>query len=249
MSLTRLEMANEVLDNLARDGSATTRSGTTLSDLAVRWLNRAQRQVARRRDMLFKISTSTTIDGTQTYAFPSNIRSVFSIKLEDGANSRKLACVMPWEFDSRVPLPSNDTETIPRYYIPYKASNQFELYKIPDAGYTLRMRHSYWPTDLASDSTTSDYHTANIDLDDVLIFLATSYGFKYLQELVDARSWRKDGWDRLQEVWEAERHSFPDWAPHGTGFGVSGMGTSYGEYYNNPFFYEEPMYGGREYTY
>lgn len=248
MALTRLQMANEVLDNLSRDGSATTRSGVTLSTMAVRWLNRAQRQIARKYDMLFKTSTSSTVDGQQTYSFPSNLRAVFSIKLESGINSRKLTCVMPWEFDNLVPLPSNDTETISKYYVPYKASNQFELYKIPDAAYTLRMRHSIWPTDLATDSSNTDYAAFNIDLDDALIFLATSYGFKYLQELVDARSWRKDGWDRVEEVWMAERESFPDWAPSGRGFTV-GVYAPPGEYYNNPFISEGGSYGGREYYY
>lgn len=247
MSLTRLQMANEVLDNLGRDGSATTRSGTTLSDMAVRWLNRAQRQVARRYDLIFEQSTATTLDGIKTYAFPSNVRSVFTVRLEDGVNSRKLTVVMPWEFDSRIPKPDVWTESKPWYYIPYKASNQFELYPIPDSGYTLRMRHSSWPTDLAADASTTDYSSFNIDLDDVLIFLATSYGFKYLQEIVDARSWRSDGWDRMKEVWIAERNSFPDWAPSGSGFSVTHGYNPRGEYYNNPFVASAGgLNGGRE---
>lgn len=239
MSLTRLEMVNEVLDTVNRSSAATTRSGVTLSDMAVRWLNRAQRQLARRYDMLFKTSTASTVASQQTYAFPDTLRAVFSVKLEDGLNSRKLKCVMPWAFDKRVPKPDEDTEERPTYYIPYKASNQFDLYRIPDDAYTLRMRHSSWPADLSSDSSVSDYWDAYIDVDDVLITLAVAAAFRFYQELIDARDWNKRGWEAARAVWLAERESFPDWAPSGEDPMYAEVSLT-GEYYNNPFMRSSP---------
>lgn len=234
MALTRLQMANEVLDNIGRSSTAETQSGATMSDMAVRWLNRAQREIARRYDLLFKISTATTVASIQTYSMPSNIRSLYSMVVEDGLESRKLICVMPWEFDRCVPKPSEATTGRPDYYVPYKLANQFELYRIPDAAYTLRMRHSIWPADLSADGSTSDYDTLNVNIDDVLVCIATSYGWKHLQELTDAAKWYKDGMDQIERVYISERHSFPDWAPAGVGF-ITGAPASVGEYYNDPF--------------
>lgn len=238
MALTRLEIVTEALDNLSRVSTGTMRSATTMATMGARWVNRAQVEVARKYDMLFRTSTASTVASTQTYAFPTNLRSLYTLVLEDGTNSRKLKCLMPWEFQKLVAKPSEEPTSHSSFYVPYNHTNQFELFPIPDAAYTLRMRHSCWPTALSTDGATSDYHTYGIDLDDVLVYLITSYGYQWLQELVDAKYWRDQAFSRLVEVYQAERDSFPDWDPKGKGFSTS---PAYiGEYYNDPFVIKEP---------
>jgi hypothetical protein len=238
MALTRIQIITEALDNLSRLGSGTTRSSTTLSTMGARWVNRAQVEVARKYDMLFKTSTASTLASTQTYAFPTNLRALYTLICEDGTNSRKLKLLMPWQFSKLVAKPSEEPTNRPGFYVPYNYSNQFELFPIPDAAYILRMRHSCWPTDLSTDAATSDYHVYGIDLDDVLVYLVTSYGYQWLQELVDAKYWRDQAMLRLKEVYTAERDSFPDWDPKGEGFSTES--TYIGEYYNDPFVIKEP---------
>jgi len=233
-------MSGEVLDNLGREGSAETRNGTTLSDMSVRWLNRAQLQAARKYNILFKTSTATTVADVQTYTFPATLRSLYSLRLENGIESRKLTCIMPWDFDKAVSKPDEDFTSTPTYYIPYKATNEFELYRIPDDTYTLRLRYSMWPADLALDASTSSYQVAGIDADDATIALATSYGYAYLQELVDATKWREAGWMLWKMISDATRDIFPDWAPREMGFSIYDSQELPGEYYNNPFVLRGP---------
>ena len=219
MSLTRLQMANEVLDNLSRGSDSLTRSGVTLADRVVTYLNRAQVEIGRKYDFLFKESTASTMPSQKTYALPVNINALYTIRVEDGLDSRKLTCVMPSDFDRFIPKPdATVVERRPDFYIPYKTSNQFELYPIPDASYTLRVRHSVWADNLLTDSSTCDYTVAGMDVDDVLISLATAYGWKWLGELVDAAAWRKEGLDTLKEVYKNSISGFPDWSPVGKGF-------------------------------
>lgn len=235
MALTRLQMANEVLDNLSRTGTSITRSGTTLSDRVVVWLNRAQTYIVRDYDMLFARSTTYTVAAQQTYAFPSNINAIYSMTIQNGTQSWKLKCVMPWEFDRYAANPSSDTNTQSAIYIPYKTTGDFELYPIPDDVYTLNLRYSTIPTALATDASTTDYSALGIDVDDVLIKYATSEGYKYLQELVDSAKWEADARASAKKVY-ANTQGSPDWSPSGNGFpgpGWSGYGIS--SYWNNPF--------------
>ena len=96
MALTRLQMVTEALDNMSRASTGTMRSATTLATMGARWVNRAQVEVARKYDMLFKPSTASTLADTQTYAFPSNLRALYTLTCEDGTNSRcVLVCELP----------------------------------------------------------------------------------------------------------------------------------------------------------
>jgi hypothetical protein len=238
MALTRLQMANEVLDNLGRGGTSQTRSGSTLSDRVVTWLDRAQVEIGRKYDLLFKESTAATVASTKSYSFPSNLNAVFSFRLEDGLESRKLICRMPWEFDQLRPKMDEYTTGRPDFYIPYKTTNTFELFRIPDAAYTIRIRHSCWASALSADGSTSDITAGGNDVDDVIISLATAYGWKWLGELVDAANWRKEGMELLKDVYKNAIGGPPDWEPTGRGFGNAP--SLIGEYYNDPFVKEDP---------
>lgn len=235
MALTRLQMVNEVLDNLARANTALTRSGTALSDRVVVWLNRAQTYILRDYDILFKRSTTSTVASQQTYAFPSDINAIYSMTIQNGTSSWKLTCMLPWEFDRYVANPSADVSTQSRIYVPYKTTGDFELYPIPDAVYTLNLRYSAIPTELAADSSVTDYSALGIDVDDILIKYATAEGYKYLQELIDSAKWEADAKSSAKKMYASLR-GYPDWSPLGNGF----PGPKYSEYrvsdyWNNPF--------------
>lgn len=227
---TRLQMVGEVLDNMAKSGSLTLGSGTLLSSRAVDYLNRAQFLIARQQDILQAIATSATVANQLSYSLPSRFRSVFDLRLEDGVNTRKLTCILPQNFDERIPKPSIYTASLPWFYVPYKDTGTFELFPIPDQVYTLRLRYSYFPAALSTDGQTSDYS----DLDDALIAFATMYGFRWMQELKDAVYWEAIGTDVLKQHKTMRLEQYPDWTPVSEGFGASG-GSYTGEYWNNPF--------------
>lgn len=234
-TLTRLQMANEVLDNMGRASTAATRSGSTLASRAVTWLDRASLRIARKESLLFTEATASTVADQKTYALPSNLRQLISIRLENGNNSRKLNCLMPREFDRMYPKPDQETTAAPDWYVWVKNTLTFELFRIPDAVYTMRLRYGYWPSLLSTDASTSDF----THMDDVLIYLATADGFRWLQELVDASSWHKRGMDALEDALKAERDLIPDWAPQAAGFTTSPP-YPIGDYWNEPFAIRDP---------
>ncbi len=230
-TLTRAQMRGEVLDNLAKGGSFTLQSGTTLTDRINMYLDRGQILIARKADLLQAVATAATIAGQQVYAFPSLFRAIFDMRLEDGFNTRKLILVMPDEMDKRVPKPDVYTDQRSVFYIPYKNTMTFELFPIPDAAYTLRLRYSYFPSSFTADDSVSEYS----NLDDALVAYATMYGFRWMQELKDAAYWEQTGNAIVKEYMDANQEQFPDWAPFSEGFSASGNGAYTGEYWNNPF--------------
>ena len=234
-TLTLSEMSAEVLDNLTQQGAMTTANGVTLSAMATRWLNRAQIRVARMHDLIWTEQTCSTAATQQRYAFDPLLRSVVTMRLEDGMNSRRLTLVMPSKIDSIVPKMDVNTTGKPTVYVPFENTNTFELFKIPDATYVLRIRCSLYPTPLSTASQVSDYTY----LDDVLIAYATMYGYQWLQEMNDSKFWKAIGNDELKAQINAEVSKFPDWVQQKEGFSAGLVGYI-GEYYNDPFIQSTP---------
>lgn len=226
--LTFSEMKAEVLDNVSKSSTARTKSLVTLDTMAGRYLNRAQTFVSRREDLLFAVATASTVASQKDYAMPSNIKTLYSIRVENGLQSNKLTVAMPWEFDKIVPKPNEVTTGQPDWYVPYKGD--FELYRIPDTVYTLRMRYAYWPTKLTTSGQTSDFTY----FDEVLIYYATAMVYFWLQEYADAKEWKTLAAEEYIAQITAERDAIPDWAPRSQGFSSQPPQTV-GEYYNDPF--------------
>lgn len=235
-TLTRLEMASAILDNMGRSSTLTLRSGTALSSRVVTWLNWAQIKVARQVDLLFATATTSTVANQDCYSFPASYNVIYTIRLEDGLQSTKLELVKPWEFDRIVPKADELPTGRPFYYIPFKDSGHFDVFPVPDAAYTMRIRYGYMPTTLSTNGQTSDY----TDLDDVLVYYGTSEGFKWLQELKDAAYWQARGDEALAESIANVNDAFPDWQPVARGFSSSYPQRILGEYYNNPFIQGDP---------
>lgn len=234
--LTLLEMRTEVLDNLTQTGTMVTANDVTLATMADRWVNRAQVRIARMHSLLWNEYTCSTIASQQRYSFPDYLRSIQSIRLEDGLNSLKLTCVMPSKFDAMFPKPSSQTIARPNIYVPYENTNTFELFPIADAAYTIRIRCSLYPTPLTTTSQKSDYTY----LDDVIISYATMYGYQWLQEMNDSKFWKAVGNDELAAQLKAEMSKFPDWVQVREGFSAGDTAGYIGEYYNNPFVLSDP---------
>lgn len=231
--MTQQDIANEALDNVAKKDVLTLQSGVTLATRMTIFVNRAQLWIARRSDILYNTYTATTIVNQQSYALPPAMRRLFSIRLLDGLQSRKLTCVLPWEMDKKIPSPSSITTGRSGYYTPYGDTLNFELFPIPDAAYTLKLRSSVYPTDFTSPTAVSQY----TNCDDALVAYSTMFAFRWLQELKDAASWEKFGDDIIDKVDELNSESiiFPDWSPQAEGFSISGDAFFIGEDYNNPF--------------
>lgn len=231
--LTRLQMANEALDNCAKSSSLTLQSGTTLATRMAIFINRAQFLIARREDFLQAIASTSTVASQQSYSFPSRLRSVFSLRVglnSTDFNGRKLTAVMPWEMDTKIPYPATIATQIPTFYVPYENTLTFELISIPDQAYAMTLRYSYFPTYLSTDAAFSDY----TDLDDALVAYATMYGFRWLQEVKDATYWENIGNTIVADHRKLIEDMNPDWAPFSEGFSVKGGMGYTGEYWNNP---------------
>jgi hypothetical protein len=237
---SRLDMATEVLDNLARSSSGLTRNQVQLSTRVVTWLNRAQvwaaRESARQGTFLLTyIATANTVAAQKDYALPSDVLALFDIRLENGLQTVQLKPIMPWTFDRLMPKPDTQTNRQPYYYTPYRSTNTFELFPIPDIVYVMRIRYAQYATPLTTDAQLSDFS----HVDDALIFKATEYGYRWLQEVQDANTWKERAKEALQQTLDAESAKYPDWEPVAQGFTSTPLYFT-GDYYNDPFQYSDP---------
>lgn len=230
--LTRTQIEAEILDNIAKAGTLTLQSGTTLGTRVTIWANRAQLWIARRADLLQYVATAATVANQQSYAMPNGLRKLYTMVLQDGLESRKITCVLPMEFDGKVPLPSSQLAQRSWFYVPYQDTQTFDLFPIPDAAYTLRLRYSLYPSDFTAATAVSQY----TNCDDAIIAYGTMFAFRWLQELKDAASWASYGDEIITKVIENYEEStmFPDWSPTAEGFSINSAYFT-GEYYNNPF--------------
>src|SRR3972149_2594372 len=114
-----------------------------------------------------------------------NIREILSVVLVDGTNSRKLSGRIYRQLDQVSSYPEANPTGKPEVYSYF--GKKLELYQVPDAIYTLRIRVSNWPTAFsdASPSATSDLDNK----DDMLIALSNSWLFLTLGKSEDANKW------------------------------------------------------------
>jgi hypothetical protein len=202
------------LDNLSRAGVGTTRSGATLSDKGLEWLNSALYRVSKKHDFreLVRLYQATTIASIKTYTTPVSYKSIKSIRLIDGLNSYKLIAVAPREFDRFIANPAASTTGRPLWYALY--GNNIELYPVPDAAYTLYMRNPDWPATITVSSTLIDYSP---DKDTLIVADMTASGFRYLQMYEDAMVWDKEFVKLLKEATDDDDDE-PDMEYVGLGF-------------------------------
>ena len=164
---------------------------TDKNAVILRELNDAQRFIVRTAlrfghelSSLMLFQSTVTGAGTSRYALPSTIAALYDLVLIDGDSSCKLPRRGVRSKDRAYPYPENDSQGRPTEYMVF--DDYFELYPVPDAVYTVRMRFAKWPTEFTTSSTTgSDIEEA----DDILVALTTAKVFYHLQEFDKAAEW------------------------------------------------------------
>ena len=158
---------------------------TDLDARLPRVINLAQQRLARIHDYDEMEVISTTVisntgnDNDKYLTLPLK-REVFSIVLLDGANSRKLIQRTPQYWDRRLPMPEYWSRDRSQDYIIW--GNVVEIWPLPDASYTLRMRWSMWPADLVNANDKSEF----LNKDELLIELSLVYLLNSLGKEADA---------------------------------------------------------------
>lgn len=171
MALKRSELITEAL--------YATGNRTDIGDRVKVWINWALHRIDRACDMkgLEVRATAPTVTSQKAYALPADCKYVYSIRLIDGANSRYLTYVEPREFDQKIPYPEQSTTGRPNWYVEWESI--FELYRIPDAAYTLLMRYWKWQDDFADDDAVPEI----THCDDIIVQALIAEIWKNLEEL------------------------------------------------------------------
>lgn len=225
MAMDREDFRDEVRENIRRDTNG-------VSDARInRWLDWSQQYVAdlhTYEEMRKSDSTLATVASDNSLAWPTRMKDLYSLRLIDGSNSRTLTYVHAREFDEKIPRAATYSEGRPDWYVDYGST--FELFKIPDAIYSMTARFSQYPIDFAADSSES----ALLRKDALITAVATVFGFWTLRELEDAAYWGSELVPPLYEASLTGDHSAEDWKPIARGFG-QGAVTVQGEWWKSPF--------------
>lgn len=141
MALTHAGLVSQVEEDTGRSDK-TTEIGN--------YVNRSQNIIVRDASMmnhdftcLKKEKTASTADGTKTYKFPLNMKSLYDLRIAEAGNEKKLYTLTAQAQDSVRPYPEDDAEGCPSKYIPWGI--YFELSPIPDNTYTMHIRYLRWP--------------------------------------------------------------------------------------------------------
>ena len=102
-------------------------------------------------------------------------KDLYSMRLMDTANSRKLTYIPFRALDDRIPYTEMTGTGKSKYYT--VRGNYVELYPIPDDAYDLYVQHSQWPAEM--DEETDETPFANID--HVIIALSTAMALSSLE--------------------------------------------------------------------
>jgi hypothetical protein len=226
MAMNREELRDEVRANIKRttEGVADTRIN--------RWLNWAKDYLAdlhTYEEMRKTDDTLVTVAHDNSLAWPTRMKDLYSLKLVDGSNSRTLVYVHPRNFDENIPRPATYSEGHPDWYVDYGST--FELFKIPDAIYSMTGRFSQYPSDFANDSATSDL----LRKDALICAIATTFGFWSLREIEDATYWGRELVPPLYDASLTSDHSAEDWKPIARGFGGPSNTSILGDWWKSPF--------------
>jgi hypothetical protein len=92
----------------------------------------------------------------------------------DTSDSRKLTYVDPRELDEKIPYATQYGTGLPQWYTTF--GGYAELFRIPDAAYSLYIRHSQWPAPLTTDSA----ECILVNCDEAIVFLAKDIANAYL---------------------------------------------------------------------
>lgn len=225
MAMDREDLRTEVRANIKRtvDGFADSRINNHLN-----WAQGYLADLHTFEEMHSRDTSRSTADGSVSVTWPTRMKDLYSVTVQDGARSRKLTYVHARDFDREVPRPATYTEGLPTWYVDYHST--FELFKIPDAVYPLIIRCGVYPADFANDAAESTL----LRKDALICAIATVFGFWSLRELEDATYWGTQMVPPLYEASLTGDHSGEDWVPVARGFTTQAP-TLDGSWWTNPF--------------
>lgn len=244
--MTRTQIIGEICDNVGKSRSATSVSATNLEDRVVNYLNWAQKRIARHysfQELDILLTTAATVADIKRYPIESGTnnlglvrpKDIQTIRLIDGENSRKLARWSTRKFDTKIPRPENYSTGRPSVYI--RHGNFLELFRIPDAVYSMSVRYPQWPLDLSAAGQYTDFK----DKDQLLVTAGTLETYLALEEYADAKVWYDRFEGQLTDAVRAEGNM--DWEPQAEPMNLESSYTS-GEPYYDPFGdVGDPLYG------
>ncbi len=226
MAMDREEMRDEVRFNIKR---TTTAYPDAKINFRLNWGQDYLADLHTYEEMRVGDTSKATVANDASVAWPTRMKDLYSMVVRDGARSQKLIYVIAREFDTKVPRPLTYSTGLPSHYVDYGTT--FELFKVPDAIYSLIIRCSQYPIDFASDAAES----ALLRKDALIIAVATVFSFWSLRELEDASYWARELVAPLYEASLTSDHSAEDWTPIARGFSTRPGATIQGEWWKNPF--------------
>lgn len=203
-------------------------------------VNDAQRLIARVQDFdelkTWKTSGSVTVTSQKVYHLETDLlltrpKDVYSLKLMDGTNSRKLTWIDPRVLDNENPYPEGTAVQRSTHYT--QRGLNVELIPIPDAAYTLHIFYSQWPLVLSADSDNMSF--ADV-MQDVIVSLAAEMTNAILDPTPERLStdWAKRAQAYVTgSVFEHVQHPDRQWKAKP--FNPAGDVNYAGEYWKDPF--------------
>ncbi len=249
-TLTRDQLVTEICDVVGKSTAGLSVSGTTLQTrVQTYYLNFAQRRIAKAYDFYelnAKTTTAATVSGVRTYPLETgtnnlgltSIKNINSIVLIDTTNterSRKLEFWHSRRYDEKFPRPENYSNNIPSLYT--RQGNNIEVFRIPDAAYTLNIRYAKWPTVFSSGSQTSDFDNK----DELLITAGVLETYLALEEYTDAGVWMARFTGQLKDSILEEGD--PDWEPQSQFFRTDRMPPNANPWLSPSGHPQDPMFG------
>ena len=213
--LTRDGFVTEVCDIVGKSVSGLAVSGSDLQTRVRTYLNWAQDRIARFHSFheLNVITGAATVIDTRSYPLTTGSnnlgltqpKDIGSIILLDSQNSRRLIRYSRVGFEKRFPLPTNYASGRPSIY--YRVGNAVELFRIPDAVYSLRIVYPQWPTPFTTAGQLSDFDSK----DQLLLTATVMETYLALEEYSDAAIWFNKLVGMLNDAVKAEGDV--DWEP------------------------------------
>lgn len=238
MAKTRDQMVTVVGDALGKSTAATAISGALLSDRCIDFLNWGQQRVARAyhfEELNVNLETATTVANIKRYPLITGTNNLGLVRPKDIASVRLINDQNSWtltrwsqrKFDQRFPQPTNYSTGRPQLYIRY--ANNLELFRIPDAAYSLYLRYPQWAQDLSTATQTSDFQYK----DQLLITSAILEGYLHFEEYNDVAIWLQRFIGQLSEAIKVEGDM--DWEPQADEFHANRGGYYSGEPWIDPW--------------
>lgn len=152
-------------------------------------------------------------------------KDIYSIVLDDDESSKKLEYVNAIELDRTIPYPESRTD---KPYTYTRFGDYVELFPIPDAIYSLKIRYSKWPVVFTSITELSPYPE---QWDHIIVFLTKDIANAYLNgDYISAGSKASE----YLKLGMMESKYKPDNRMVAKPFNPSGSGYV-GEYWKDPF--------------